>query len=85
MQTVQIDKKKSPEIADWAADKEPGERVCLYGTIKANDDQTLTVTVEEIDEEREEKDDEEEKPEGGNVGSGDVIAPDGMVAEESDV
>lgn len=86
MQTIVLDKKKSPEVADWAADKEPGERVCVFGTIKANDDQSLTVTVEEVGDEPVEK--EETKPDGeiGNEGSGDVVADrDEMMAEESDV
>lgn len=81
MQSVVLDKKKSPDIADWAVDKEPGDRVCLYGSIKVNDDQGLTVTVDEVGDEPEEKK-EKEKPadDVGNIGSGDVVAD-----EESDV
>lgn len=69
MQVITIDKKKTPEIADWATDKEPGDRVCLYGTIKANDDQSLTITVDEVGDEPEEKDETDKLPEGGNEGS----------------
>lgn len=82
MQTVTIDKKKTPEIANWAADKEPGERVCLYGTIKANDDQSLTVTVEEVGDEPEEK--AAEAPEGGNEGSDGAPAAGGTAALTDD-
>lgn len=81
MQDVQVDKRKNPEIADWAADKEPGDRVCLYGTIKENNDQTLVVTVEEVDEEKPEA---EKKEDVGNDGSGDVV-DDEMAEEESEV
>lgn len=84
MQLVQIDKKKSPDIADWAADKEPGDRVCLYGTIKANDDQTLAVTVEEIEEDKSDDDAEKKNEEVGNDGSGDVVAKDGDDAVDAD-
>lgn len=76
MQTLTIDKKKSPAIADWATDKEPGDRVCLYGTIKANDDQSLTVTVDEVGDEEKEDEENEEPKVGGNIGSGDVVATD---------
>lgn len=64
MQTITVDKNKTPEVADWAADKSPGDRVCLFGTIKANDDQTLTITLEEVGD-----DHSEDKPSGGNEGS----------------
>lgn len=85
MQVITIDKKKTPEVADWAADKEPGERVCLFGTIKANDDQSLTVTVEEVGDEPEDMEDEEE-PEGGNEGSdaAPVGSPPGSMANMMD-
>ena len=68
MQVITIDKKKTPDIADWAVDKEPGDRVCIYGTIKANDDQTLTVTLEEVGDDMSEAEDED-MPVGGNEGS----------------
>lgn len=85
MQLVQIDKKKSPDIADWAADKEPGDRVCLYGTIKSNDDQTIGITVEEIEDDKSEKEDAEKKDDDvGNEGSGDVVAKEGDDAVDAD-
>lgn len=70
MQTILIDLKKSPDIADWAADKEPGDNVRLFGSIKSKDDQTMAVTVKEVGDGKEEEDeDEDELPEGGNEGS----------------
>lgn len=64
MQRLIIDKIKTPEVADWAADKEPGDRVCIYGTIHSQDEQSLTITMEEVGDDKS-KDDEE----GGNEGS----------------
>lgn len=61
MQNVTIDRKKDAEIDDWAADKEPGDRVCLYGTIKSLDDQTMIVTVDEVEDCKEEKEDTEDE------------------------
>lgn len=79
MQNVPLDLKKNPDIKNLAADLEVGDRVCLYGSIKAKDDQTMTVTIDEVEEDRSEKEDEEEKEEGdgeeyeaGNTGSGTV-------------
>lgn len=68
MQSVPIDLRKSTEIADWATDKEPGDRVCLYGTIKSLDDQTMVVTVDEVDDGPDD-DEDDDMPEGGNEGS----------------
>lgn len=68
MQVITIDKKKTPEIDDWAADKEPGDQVCLYGTIKENSPQTLVITIEEVDD-GEMEEETEELPMGGNEGS----------------
>lgn len=65
MQTITIDLKKMPEVADFLADKEPGDEVYLCGTIKSLDDQTAVVTVTHFDEREE---DDAEKP-GGNEGS----------------
>jgi hypothetical protein len=84
MQTITIDLKKTPEIADAVAGMEPGSEVCLHGTIKSLDDQTLVVTVEELSIPKE----EEPKPEGGNEGSDAAIPAEGggmadMNAEES--
>ncbi len=61
MQTITIDLKKIPEVADFLADKEPGDEVCLIGTIKSLDDQAAVVTITEF-EDREEKDDDAEEP-----------------------
>ncbi len=70
MQNVAIDRKKTAEIDDWAADKQPGDKVCLFGTIKSLDDQTMTVTIDEIDDGPDDEDDEErDLPEGVNMGS----------------
>lgn len=75
MQTVTVDLNKSPDIKDAVADMEPGSDVCLHGTIKSLDEQTLVVTVDELSipkEEKEESDDGEmkmKKPAGGNEGS----------------
>lgn len=88
MQNVAIDRKKTAEIDDWAADKQPGDKVCLYGTIKALDDQTITVTVDEVGDgpDDEEEDEERELPEGGNMGSdaAPVSAPPGSMASLED-
>lgn len=90
MQVVTIDKKKTPEIADWATDKEPGERVCLYGTIKANDDQSLTITVEEVGDDHSDDEETEKEPQTGNEGAdaAPVQSPGGgadMMGEEAAV
>ena len=66
MQTITIDLKKTPEIADAVAGMEPGNEVCLHATIKSLDDQTLSVTVEELSIP---KDEEEKEPVGGNEGA----------------
>jgi preprotein translocase subunit YajC len=50
MQTLTIDLKREPEIADLVADLQPGDPVLLHTTIKAMDDQTLTLTLEEAEE-----------------------------------
>jgi hypothetical protein len=76
MQVLQIDLRKNPEISDFVKDKEPGDKLCLYGTIKSLDDQTMVVTLEEVDEDREEADEDKSPDESvpGNEGSGDVSA-----------
>lgn len=63
-----IDLKKNPEMKDFIVDKEVGDSVCLYGTLKSIDDQTVVVTVDEIEEDKRPA---EMNPEGGNEGSGD--------------
>jgi hypothetical protein len=84
MQSVPIDLKKSEEIADWATDKGPGDRVALYGTIKSKDDQTMVVTVDEVDDGPDDEDDDH--PEGGNEGSdaAPVGSPPGSMGALSD-
>lgn len=47
-QRIQIDKKKNPEAASVVADLEVGARVEVITTIAAQDDQTLTLEVEEV-------------------------------------
>ncbi len=65
MQTVIIDLKKNPDIADLVRTMQPGDRVELQTSIKAVDDQTLTLTVEEAAEGKEpEAPEEDEQPEG---------------------
>lgn len=74
MTTVTIPLDKNPDLAALVADKEPGDWVELRASIKAKDDQTLTLRLEECDDcdkpdngddEEEEADDtpEEEKAE----------------------
>lgn len=46
MQTLTIDLKKNPEVANLVSGMEPGKRIVLQTSIKANDDQTLTLTLE---------------------------------------
>ncbi|MBU2072775.1 MAG: hypothetical protein KKA68_21280 [Gammaproteobacteria bacterium] len=73
MQTLAIDKRKNPDIADGVVDLEPGDRLDLHTTIKSNDEQTLVVTVEEVSVPKAEEETEDEtETETGNVGSGDV-------------
>lgn len=49
MQVLQIDLFKNPEVAQVVSDMQPGDDIIIHGTIKALDDQTLTVTVEEVE------------------------------------
>lgn len=65
MQTVIIDKKKNPEIADLVADMQPGDRLRIYASIKDNNDDNVEVTIEEAEEDP----GEESKTPGGNQGS----------------
>lgn len=50
MQVITIDLVKDPEIKDLIADMQPGDLVDLHCSIKAMDDQTLTLTVTEASE-----------------------------------
>lgn len=77
MQTITIDLAKSPDIKDAVADMEPGSDVCLHGTIKSLDEQTLVVTVEELSIPKEEAS-EEKEPMGGNEGSDAMMEGEGM-------
>lgn len=65
MQTLTLDKKSNPEVAAMAADLQPGSRVTLYTTVKANDDQTLTLTLEEAEAPAAEEVSEEEEGSAG--------------------
>ena len=58
MQTITIDLKKNPDVADLVADMDPGTSICLTTSIKAKDDQTLTLTLDSA-EECESKDEED--------------------------
>lgn len=60
MQTVIIDLVKNPDIKDLLSSMQPGDPVDLHTTIKALDDQTATLTVEEASEGK--KVDEAEPP-----------------------
>jgi len=81
MQTLTIDLKKSPDIADAVVDLEVGSEVCIHATIKSKDDQTLTVTAEELSvPDAEDKD--EDSPTMGNEGSD--AAPVGSMAAMDD-
>jgi hypothetical protein len=50
METLTIDLKKNPDIADLVKTMQPGDPVDLHTSIKGLDDQTLTVTVREASE-----------------------------------
>lgn len=91
-QQVIIDLAKSPDIADAMADAQPGDEVCLRGVIKSKDDQTLVVTVQEVDpndgDDTDKKEADAETPDdgtddSGNEGSGDVQAPAGGMLGET--
>ena len=80
MQVITVDLKKNPEIADFVADKEPGDSVCLYGTIKSLDDQSLAITVDEIEEDNEPE--EKEKEPAATAADGETDSPEMMNDEE---
>ena len=50
MQTFTLDLKKNPEIAALASTMEPGDTLRVNASIKAKDDQTLTLTVDSVEE-----------------------------------
>jgi hypothetical protein len=63
MQTITIDLKKNPDVADLIADMDPGAKICLYTGIKAKDDQTLTLTLDSAEQCEDKSDDEDESEE----------------------
>jgi hypothetical protein len=67
MQNLDIDRKKSPEVDDYAADLQPGDKICLYATVKSVDDQTLGITITSIGDDKSDREDDEEDV--GNEGS----------------
>ena len=86
MQSLTIDLKKNPAIADLVQTMQPGDYVDLHTSIKALDDQTLTLTVTSADEGEEPGPDEkEETGEGDDVtkpgGDMDMGAPAGGGAD----
>lgn len=58
MTTITIPLDKNPDVAALVADKQPGDWIELRASIKAKDDQTLTLRLEECD--------DCEKPESGD-------------------
>ena len=64
MQVLQIDLLKNPEVKDLVTDLQPGDAIKLHCSIKALDDQTLTLTLDEAEEgdavEEDEGDEDEE-------------------------
>ena len=61
MHVINIDKAKNPDIAELVADKEPGAKIDLHTSIKENNDQNVSFTVEECSEGK--KPDDEESDE----------------------
>lgn len=49
MTTLTIDLQKNPELAALVSDKQPGDWIELRASIKAKDEQTLTVRLENCD------------------------------------
>ena len=74
METLVIDLKKNPDIAELVRTMQPGDAVDLHTSIKALDDQTLTVTVREASEG---KPFDEEEGDGDNAENGDDVTPPG--------
>ena len=50
MQSLTIDLKKNPEVERLVSAMEPGGKVDLHCSIRARDEQTLTLTLEEASE-----------------------------------
>lgn len=66
MQSLMIDLKKNPEIAELTRTMHPGDYVDLHAMLKALDDQTATLTIVSA-EEGEAPDHDEEPKEGDDV------------------
>lgn len=77
METLTIDLKKNPDIADLVKTMQPGDAVDLHTSIKGLDDQTLTVTVREASEGKpfEEDEDEDEDQKAGEEAADETPAP----------
>lgn len=56
MQTITIPLDKNPTVADLVADKEPGEKIYGRFSIKAVDQQTLTLTTEQMSDSKDDLD-----------------------------
>lgn len=50
MTTLTIDKSKEPDLAALVADKQPGDKITLHTSIKDNNPQTISLTVEGCEE-----------------------------------
>jgi len=48
MSVLTIPLEKNKEVAEFFAEKQPGDRLYACLTVKAKDDQTLTVRLEEV-------------------------------------
>jgi hypothetical protein len=62
METIIVDLKKNPDIAEIIRGMQPGDAVDLHTSIKAMDDQTLTLTIREASEGKPFDEDEEADP-----------------------
>lgn len=61
MTVIDIDLTKNPDLAALVADKEPGDWIELRASIKAKDDQTLSLRLEECDDCEKSKDEGDEE------------------------
>jgi len=57
---VIIPLENNKDVAALVADKQPGDKLYACGTIKANDDQTLTFRIEEVTDNKAELPDKED-------------------------
>lgn len=70
METITVDLKKNPDIAEIIRGMQPGDPVDLHTSIKGMDDQTLTLTIRQASEGKpfdHEDGDDEENPDGDEV------------------